>query len=114
MPRSQNAHAIVNAGFLYKLDNERVQLARIAYGGLSPTFNRAGATEKYLTGKELFTNDTLRLALSVLNGELSVVELPPEPSAAYRKQLAINLFYKVKRYILYCLLSYLRINCVSL
>lgn len=96
MPRSQNAHAIVNAGFLYKLDNERVQSARIAYGGLSPSFIRAESTEKYLTDKALFRNDTLCMALDVLNRELKVVEIPPEPSAAYRKQLAINLFYKVK------------------
>ncbi|XP_026318629.1 xanthine dehydrogenase 1-like [Hyposmocoma kahamanoa] len=77
-----------------ELTLEKVQLARIAYGGLSSTFIRAAATEKYLTGKELFTNDTLRMVLQVLKGELKVVEIPPNPSAAYRKQLAINLFYK--------------------
>lgn len=96
MPRSQSSKAIVNAGFLYKLDNESVQSARIVYGGLSPAFNRAEGTEKYLMGKGLFTNNTLHMALNVLKGELKVVEIPPEPSAAYRKQLAINLFYKVK------------------
>lgn len=97
MPRSQSVHAIVNAGFLYKLDDEEVQMARITYGGLSSTFVRAVATEKYLTGKDIFTNDTLRMALHVLKGELKVEENPPEPSVAYRKQLAINLFYKVKK-----------------
>lgn len=107
MPRSQGAHAIVNAGFLYKLDNEEVQLARLVYGGLSPTFNRAVATEKYLTGKELFKNDTLRMALHILKGELNVEEMPPEPSAAHRKQLAINLFYKVKGCTIVCLLIFL-------
>lgn len=100
MPRSQNAQAIVNAGFLYKLDNEKVQLARIAYGGLSSSFIRAAVTEKYLTSKELFTNDTLHMALHVLKRELKVTESPPGTSAAYRKQLAINLFYKVKRSVI--------------
>lgn len=99
MPRSQSTHAVVNAAFLYKLDNEIVRLARIAYGGLSAPFIRAETTEKYLTAKKLFTNDTFCMALSILKEELKVVENPPEPSVVYRKQLAINLFYKVKRWI---------------
>lgn len=114
MPRSQGASAIVNAGFLYKLDNEEVQLARLAYGGLSSTFIRAAATEKYLTGKELFKNHTLRMALHVLKVELKVVEMPPEPSAASRKQLAINLFYKVKGCITVLFVNFLCVNHVKL
>ncbi|KAI5646512.1 molybdopterin-binding domain of aldehyde dehydrogenase domain-containing protein [Phthorimaea operculella] len=95
MPRAQNAHAIVNAGFLYKLDaNNKVLEARIVYGGLSPTFIRAINTEAFLCGKLLFTNQTLQSAINMLKTELVVVENPPEPSAKYRGQLAINLFYK--------------------
>ncbi|KAJ2948180.1 hypothetical protein O0L34_g9988 [Tuta absoluta] len=95
MPRAQNAHAIVNAGFLYKMDAQsKVILARIVYGGLSPTFVRATNTEAFLSGKMLFTNQTLQSAISMLKKELVVVENPPEPSVQYRGQIAINLFYK--------------------
>ncbi|XP_068627626.1 aldehyde oxidase 1-like [Battus philenor] len=94
MPRAQNVHAIVNAGFLYKGENNIVHETRIVYGGLSPNFIRATKTERFLVGKPLFTNETLQTALRVLNSELIVEENPPEPSAAYRRQLALALFYK--------------------
>ncbi|KAJ8719964.1 hypothetical protein PYW07_012007 [Mythimna separata] len=95
MPRSQNAHAIVNSGFLFKLTPDNlVQQARIVFGGLSPTFIRATATEKFLVGKSLFTNETLKAAVKILKAELVVTEDPPEPSVAYRRQLAVGLFYK--------------------
>ncbi|KAJ0176326.1 hypothetical protein K1T71_008500 [Dendrolimus kikuchii] len=95
MPRSQSAAAMVNAGFLYKLDSSKKVLeARIVYGDLSPNFTRASYTEKYLLGKNLFTNETLQAALKILNKELVVVEMLPNPSAEYRKQLALHLFYK--------------------
>lgn len=97
MPRSQNAHAIVHAGFLYKLSCDNIVLeARIVYGGLSPCFIRAEATDKFLVGKPLFTNATLQAALTVLESELIVVENPPDFSAKYRKQLALSLFFKVE------------------
>lgn len=97
MPRSQNAHAIVNSGFLCKLDESgnTVEQARLVFGNLSPEFIRATKTEEYLIGKKLFTNDTLQSALKILEEECVVVEHPPDPSAAYRKQLALALFYKV-------------------
>lgn len=96
MPRSQSAHAIVNAGFMYKLNrNSIVNECRIVYGGLSPSFVRASATEAYLIGKNLFENMTLQTALRKLNMELVVTEYPAEPSIEYRKKLALNLFYKV-------------------
>lgn len=97
MKRAQNAHAIVNAGFLYKLCDHQSTVcdARIVYGGLSPQFVHAKETEKCLIGKKLFINQTLQAAVRVLEHELVVVENPPEPSVEYRKNLAINLFYKV-------------------
>lgn len=96
MPRSQNAHAIVNAGFNYKLDHEnKVMDCRIVYGGLSPIFNRALLTEQCLVGKPLFTNETLQSALKILNEELIVTLHLPEFPVEYRRQLALNLFYKV-------------------
>lgn len=96
MPRSQSAHAIVHSGFLYKLTpNNTVITARIVYGGLSPSFIRAEATERFLVGKPLFSNSTLQAALNILETELVVVESPPEASVKYRKQLSLSLFYKV-------------------
>lgn len=98
MPRAQNAQAIVNAGFLYTItSNCKVTSARITYGGLSPNFSTASATEKYLVGRTLFDNKTLQTAIQILDKELIVTEQPPAPSAAYRRQLAVALFYKVCR-----------------
>ncbi|XP_014357572.2 xanthine dehydrogenase-like [Papilio machaon] len=94
-PRAQNAHAIVNAGFLYDIASTGiVSSARITYGGLSPRFTRATNTEKFLVGKTIFNNATLQLAIQALVKELVVTDNPPEPSVAYRKHLAISLFYK--------------------
>ncbi|CAK1542876.1 unnamed protein product [Leptosia nina] len=95
MPRSQNAKAIVHAGFFYKLSQyNRVLQCRIAYGGLSGVFFRARKTEKYLTGRKLFDNDTLQGAVRQLDQEMVVVENPPDMSVAYRRKLALGLFYK--------------------
>ncbi|KAF9416485.1 hypothetical protein HW555_006152 [Spodoptera exigua] len=95
MPRSTSYHSIVNAGFLYQLHNQnKVICSRIAFGGLSPSFTRASKTERFLTGKQLFTNDTLQSAVKVLNEEIVVEENPPEPSVEYRRKLALGLFYK--------------------
>ncbi|XP_026741742.1 xanthine dehydrogenase/oxidase-like [Trichoplusia ni] len=96
MPRAQSAHAIVNAGFLYKLhpNTSVVESSRIIYGGLSTKFPRAVATEQYLVGKNLFSNDTLQGALRVLDGEMIVEANPPEQSVEYRRFIAKALFYK--------------------
>ncbi|XP_026741879.1 xanthine dehydrogenase-like [Trichoplusia ni] len=97
MPRSQSAHALINAGFLYKMKSATsnvVHTARIVFGALSPSFVRATVTEEFLIGKKLFTNETLKSALEKLEKELVVVENPPEPSVEYRKKVALGLFYK--------------------
>ncbi|KAI5643279.1 molybdopterin-binding domain of aldehyde dehydrogenase domain-containing protein [Phthorimaea operculella] len=94
MHRAQNSHAIVNCGLCFKLSNEVVLSARIVFGNLSPTFNRPSSTESLLVGKNLFTNETLQAAINNLKIELIAEENPPEPPADFRKQLAINLFYK--------------------
>ncbi|KPJ03064.1 Xanthine dehydrogenase [Papilio xuthus] len=96
MPRSQNAHAQVHSAFLYELDvdHETVKSARIVYGGLSGKFIHATKTETCLIGKKIFTNETLQLALEVLNGELIVEEIRGYLSPEYRKKCALGLFYK--------------------
>lgn len=95
MPRAQNAHAIVNAGFLFKLDANKVISANIIFGNISPEFVAATDTEKALIGEELFSDGTLQKALESLKKEVVPVEAPPEPSADCRKMLALGLFYKV-------------------
>ncbi|XP_045484577.1 xanthine dehydrogenase-like [Pieris rapae] len=95
MPRSQNAHAIVHAGYLYELTHHnRVLTCRIAYGGLSAQFNRAYDTEKKLKGRQLFDNDTLQSALRVLSQEMVGEENLPDMPLEYRRKLALGLFYK--------------------
>ncbi|KOB76483.1 Aldehyde oxidase AOX1 [Operophtera brumata] len=96
MPRSQNAHAVVNAGFLFKFEQNSnlLEKATIVYGSISPKFIHASKTEQVLFGKDPFNNETLQLALKTLSEEVSPEEAPPEPSAKYRKMLAIALYYK--------------------
>lgn len=94
MPRAQNAHAYVNAAFLFKFNGEVVESARICFGGIDPSFIHATNTEKSLQGKNLYTNETLQSAISYLNNELSPDWVLPDASPEYRKNLAISLFYK--------------------
>lgn len=95
MPRAQNAHAYVNAGFFVQFSvDKRVHSARLCFGGISPTFTRAWHTEKLLVGQDLYNDDTLQFAFSSLEQELICNEDPTLASTAYRKRLAIGLFYK--------------------
>ncbi|XP_050304460.1 xanthine dehydrogenase-like [Anthonomus grandis grandis] len=95
MPRAQNAHAMMHAGFLFQLDTSGiVKSARIVYGAVNPKFTHASATETLLTGKQLFDNATLQSAFASLDQEIVPDWIKPDPSPAFRKQLAINLFYK--------------------
>lgn len=100
MSRSQNALASVKAGFLFKFRENSNLLDKvfIVYGNISPTFIHARKTEAVLAGKDPFTDDTLKVALGSLDQEIVAVEAPPMPSAAYRKLVAINLYYKVRKY----------------
>lgn len=97
MPRSQNAHAVVNAGFLFnfKQNTNILETVTIVYGSISAKFHHAAKTEAILIGKDPYTNETLQLALKSLQQEIVPQEAPPEPSAAYRKMLALALYYKV-------------------
>lgn len=99
MPRGQNAHAHVNAAFLFKFNSSKtlVESANIVYGGINPQFNHATATELYLRGKNLFDKTVFKAAVQSLNTEIVPNITPPEPSPDYRKKLAIGLFYKVNR-----------------
>lgn len=94
MPRAQNAHAYVNAAFLLKFNDGKVSSARICYGGIAPNFTHATATENILIGTDLYTNQTLQLALNCLLSEVNPDWVLPDASPEYRKELAAALFYK--------------------
>lgn len=94
MKRSQNAEAYVNAAFLIKITNGRISSARLCYGGISATFNRATETEKLMYDKDLHTNETLQTILKSLSIELKSDSVLPAAAPEYRTNLAMALFYK--------------------
>lgn len=99
MPRAQNAHAIVNAGFLFKMDiSNKVLSSNIVYGNINPKFLTAKATSNVLNGAKLFSDEILQKALRKLNEEIIPVDSPPEPSAYCRKMIALGVFYKVSNF----------------
>ncbi|XP_045773994.1 indole-3-acetaldehyde oxidase-like [Maniola jurtina] len=100
MPRAQNSHAIVNAGFLFKFRNnsQLLESATLVFGGISRNFIHAATTEAILIDKDPYTNETLQLVLKSLHEEIQPEENPLEPSAEYRKMLAVSLYYKAILY----------------
>ena len=101
MPRSQNAHAYVNAGFRFQVDANSLTvqtLPTIVFGGLSQNFVHATKTEKFLLGKTLSDQPTITSAFKLLSSELIADNDPSLANAQYRKSLALSLFYK---FILY-------------
>ena len=96
MPRAQNAHAYVNAGFFLELNEQKTSIvsARICFGGIDPKFIHAEKTEAALVGKDPFDNATIQNALNVLKDELKPDWVLPDASPEYRKNLALSLFYK--------------------
>lgn len=94
MPRAQNAHAYVNAGFLVEYQNDIVLSIRICFGGITPEFIHATKTEEFLRGKDLYKNEILQAALSSLSDEMHPDWILPDASPDYRKNLALSLFYK--------------------
>lgn len=99
MPRAQNAHAMVNAAFLFELatngTRKTVKSCRICYGGISPQFIHAEKTEQLLTGlDDLYTNQNLQNAIQSLQTELRPDFVLPDSAPEYRKRLAIALLYR--------------------
>lgn len=95
MPRAQNAHAILQAGFHLKIKDNMVQTASIVYGCINTKFIHATATENFVLGKNLFNNETLQEVFRSLDNELIPTYSHLEASSEFRKKLAIALFYKV-------------------
>ncbi|XP_065165292.1 uncharacterized protein [Atheta coriaria] len=95
MPKSQNAHAHVNAAFLFKLTNDNiVEEANICFGGINPNFVHATSAQTYITGKQLFNNGNMQTLFDKLNAELVPDYQLPDPTPEFRKSLAIALTYK--------------------
>ena len=99
MLRAQNAHALVNAGFLFEFETKdgksAVKSCRICYGGINPKFVHAEATEKLLTGiDDFYTEEVLQKAIKSLQNEVQPDSVLPDPPADYRQSLAIALFYR--------------------
>lgn len=96
MPRAQNAHAIINAGFLFKVETSGKidKRPNIIFGGINETFLHATETENFLVGKSIYDKDVVKGAMHTLSGELKLDHVLPDPSPEFRKTLAEGLFYK--------------------
>ena len=61
MPRSSNAHAYVNAGFLALVDVENAftitQKPTVVFGGIREDFIHANGTEEFLIGRSMSDHD---------------------------------------------------------
>ena len=99
MPRSSNAHAYVNAGFLATVDVEKnygiVGAPTIVYGGISAGLTHATQTEQFLAGKKMTDHNMFMAALTILEAEIQPDQDPVLASGEYRAHLGLSLFYKV-------------------
>jgi len=104
MPRSTNAHAYVNAGFLALVDAEnnfKIEgRPTLVFGGISSTFIHARETEDFLMDRNMNDHEMFIEALMILANELEPELDPVLASPLYRKQLAMGLFYKFFLYVL--------------
>jgi xanthine dehydrogenase/oxidase len=90
MPRSQNSHAYVNAGFNFTFSDEKsltVESCSIVFGGLSSKFVHATLTESFLVNKRLCDQNVVADALETLSNEL-VIDADP----VIRKSLKLTLY----------------------
>ncbi|HEY4640059.1 MAG TPA: molybdopterin cofactor-binding domain-containing protein [Thermoanaerobaculia bacterium] len=96
--RDQNSHAVVNAGFVARLDKKgTVKSATVIYGGLANMPSQMTKTEAVMIGQP-WSDATLQAALDVLAGEVASV-IRPMPGvnflpAGYRESLCETLLYK--------------------
>ncbi|PVD23365.1 hypothetical protein C0Q70_16633 [Pomacea canaliculata] len=95
-PRSQNAHAYINAGFRFKISQGGKQVLgrpAIVIGGVNNKFIHAEKTEEFLRGKTL-KDEIVRDALALMKSEIAPTPDPVLSSVQYRTDLAVNLLYK--------------------
>ena len=89
--RDQDISAVCGC-FLLELDFQKIQHARIAYGGLAATPKRATGTETFLVGKTL-NQETIHEAIKILEQDFNPIT-DMRASSAYRMQIAKNLLLK--------------------
>ena len=79
----------VCAAFAMRFDGDLVSHARIAFGGMAATPQRAAVTESYLIGKP-WTDDTVRAAMAMMAQDYAPLS-DMRASSAYRMKSAQNL-----------------------
>jgi xanthine dehydrogenase/oxidase len=87
MPRSQNSHAYVNAGFNFtfvNMNSLEIESCSIVFGGISKNFIHANQTERFLLKKSLSDESILNEAFKILNDELNPED---DPVVFYNKFL---------------------------
>lgn len=97
MPRHSNAHAYVNAGLRLTVDPSSgvvTSLPVIVFGGIGPYAVSPAKTPAFLLNRSISDIATVQAAAQLLSQELSPDAPPAAASAAYRRALAVNLFYK--------------------
>ncbi|XP_055604383.1 uncharacterized protein LOC129752632 [Uranotaenia lowii] len=96
MSRAQSVKSYVNAAFMFQFNKGKttIQSTSICYGGINPKFTHARVTERYLCGKDIFNDDVLQNALSVLQAEVHPEEGDLLPSIEYRQHLVGALLYR--------------------
>nr|XP_014344222.1 PREDICTED: uncharacterized protein LOC106703574 [Latimeria chalumnae] len=100
MPRAQNAHTYVSAGFRAKVrpagESQLLETISIVYTRISKNFIHTSNTERYLQERDITSEVTLQGALETLDKELVPdVDDLLLASVQYRKNSASGLFYKV-------------------
>ncbi|XP_016926106.4 uncharacterized protein [Drosophila suzukii] len=97
LPRAQNVHAYVNAGFLIEwqdLQRRIVASARICFGNIRPDYIHDDQVEQLLAGRDLYDPATVSQIFQQLLATIQPEERPPEASPEYRQILACSLLYK--------------------
>lgn len=95
MPRAQNAHAFVNAGFLFDVNKTgKVNNARICFGGINPEFVHASSIEELLKDQVFHDKAVVEKIFAELPNALQPNAVLPDPSPEYRQKLACGLMLK--------------------
>jgi xanthine dehydrogenase small subunit len=87
----QDISAICGA-FAFEVEDGRISAARIAYGGMAPTVQRAARTEAALAGKS-WTRQSIAAALPALSQDYAPIT-DMRASREYRMQVARNLLHR--------------------
>jgi xanthine dehydrogenase/oxidase len=99
--RFQNAHAVINAGFRFEVQNDVIVKAIMVFGGVSRIAIRASETERSIEGLK-WTMATFSNALKVLDQEIESRMIAMEDegiSEAFRRSLAVGIFQKYGIYL---------------